>query len=66
VAVTPVGAPGTVGEAAARLWSLPAAIAVTPESPAGTLVWPLALEPQATTVPLDRRARLWCPPAAIA
>lgn len=48
------------------LWKSPAAIAVTPASPAGTDPWPSAFCPQATTVPSALSARLWSDPAAMA
>ena len=35
------------------LWSEPAAIRVTPLSPAGMVTWPLEFVPQAWTVPAD-------------
>src|ERR1017187_1160956 len=34
-------------------------MATTFDKPAGTLVWPPELSPQAMTVPSDRRATLW-------
>ena len=43
----------------ARLWKPPAAIETTPDSPAGTVLWPELLRPQATTVPSLFKARLW-------
>src|SRR5437588_785945 len=47
----------------ARLWNRPAAIAPTPERPAGTLHWPPSFvplpHPQTMTVPSLRSATLW-------
>ena len=52
----------------ARLCCSPAATAITPERPAGTLHWPKSSvpQPQARTVPSCFTARLWKKPAAIA
>src|SRR5918911_1325214 len=52
----------------ARLWKEPAAIALTPERPLGTLHCPTSstAQPQATTVPSDFSARLWKKPVATA
>ena len=55
-----------VEDQVARLWYPPPAIAVTPERPPGTEVWPALYIPQATTVPAVVRARLWYSPAAMA
>src|SRR5688500_9917349 len=41
-------------------------MAVTSTRPAGTLVWPNALSPHATTVPSFLNARLWMWPDAMA
>jgi hypothetical protein len=40
-------------------WSHPAAIAVTPDRPAGIVVWPSKFSPHPTTVPSLLSARLW-------
>ena len=45
---------------------LPAAIARTPTSPAGTLAWPLVLPPHAITTPSLRSAIACVEPALIA
>src|SRR5512132_2541897 len=50
----------------AKLWSPPAAMAITSESPAGLLAWPSAFDPQPTTVPSDLSAKLWLLPPATA
>src|SRR5438552_12490363 len=50
----------------ARLWSPPAATAMTLVRPVGTLVWLAVFRPHATTVPLDFKAKLWASPAAMA
>ena len=50
----------------ARLCAYPAAIAITPDSPSGIVVWPCELSPLAKTVPSEIRARLLSPPAEIA
>ena len=50
----------------AIVWYRPAAMAVTPESPAGMLSWPCEFRPHATTVPLSLSATVWKRPAAMA
>jgi hypothetical protein len=50
----------------AMLWNPPAATAVTPLRPGGTLAWPWSFSPQATTVPSSFSARPWNPPAEMA
>ena len=59
------GRSGTVPRSA-TLWPLPAAMAVTPLQPAGTVVWPIQSAHHATTLPSFFKATVCCPPAAMA
>ena len=51
----------------AKIWSVPAAIAVTPDKPAGTLnVWVFQTRPNVVTVPSARSTAVKAVPAATA